>query len=486
MRTNILRNAAVLLTIILLTYCRPVSESQTSQSVIPADTSQVFAWVTYGDQSALLQRQNQRILFKTDTVASGLIIDVNPDKTFQQMEGFGATVTGSSAYLLNKKLSSSGKREILEELFTDTGLRLSYIRMTIGASDFSLNNYTYHDLAEGAEDPELKNFSIEADRADVIPVLKEIFSLQPEIKLMGSPWSPPVWMKSSKNFIGGTLLPEAYKAYADYFVKYIQAFKQEGIRVDAITIQNEPQFEARYPSLLMSAPEQALFIKNYLGPAFASNKLDTKIVLFDHNWDTPQYPIQVMNDPEAKKYVAGSAFHCYAGKVEAMSQVHEAHPDKDLYFTECSGGNWAPHFGDNLKWMMRNLIIGASRNWAKNVLLWNLALDENHGPTNRGCMDCRGVIRVNTTDNTIGRNVEYYVLGHASKFVQPGAFRIFSSQMPADALENVAFINPDGSRVLIVLNPGAAEQNFRIREKGRTFSYSLKAGGVVTFMWNGA
>ncbi|QHT65568.1 hypothetical protein GXP67_02265 [Rhodocytophaga rosea] len=470
---------------LLLTYCKPVSEHQSGESAVSTDSSLVEAWVTYGDQSALLERQNQPIHFQQDTSKATPVIMVDASQKFQQMEGFGASLTGSSAFVINQKLSSSQRKELLQELFTSQGINLSYIRMTIGASDFSLSNYTYHDIDTSLKDPELEKFSIEPDQEDVVPVLKDIFDLQPSIKLMGTPWSPPSWMKSSKNFIGGKLLPEAYDAYASYFVKYIQAFASEGITVDAVTIQNEPQFEARYPSLLMSAAEQAQFIKNHLGPAFSKNKINSKIVVYDHNWDTPQYPIEIMNDAEAKKYVAGSAFHCYAGKVEDMSKVHEAHPDKGLYFTECSGGEWAPVFGDNLKWSVGNLIIGATRNWSKNVLLWNLALDENHGPTNRGCMDCRGVVTVNSKTGDITRNVEYYILGHASKFIKPGAYRIASTEKTANALQHVVFLNPDGSRAMIVLNSGTTYQTFHVQEQGRSFPFSLKAGGVATLVWRG-
>ncbi len=473
----------LLLVLAMLPACLSRNSSPTEALGRADSTNVVQVWVTHGDESALLEKQPGVPLVEGDTTGTDSLIRVDVAERFQQMDGFGAAVTGSAAYLLHRKMNPDHRRALLEELFTPKGIGLSYLRMTIGASDFSLHDYTYDDVPAGQQDPTLDRFSLGPDTADVMPVLQAIFAVNPQIKLMGSPWSAPAWMKTSGALAGGKLKKEAYGPYADYFVKYTRAFAARNIPVAAVTIQNEPGHTAKYPSMLMTAPEQADFIKNHLGPAFAKNGLTTHIIAFDHNWDSPEYPITVLNDSLARSFVTGSAFHCYAGNVADMSKVHEAHPDKGLYFTECSGGAWAPKFADNLKWNMVNLVIGATRNWAKTVLLWNLALDQNSGPTNGGCTDCRGVVTLHADSSRVIRNVEYYVLGHVARFVRPGAYRVSSTQPPGNVLLNVAFINPDGSRVLLVLNNGAAPSAFRVQEGAGNFRYILPAGSVATFTW---
>ncbi|OON70379.1 hypothetical protein B0919_05000 [Hymenobacter sp. CRA2] len=450
-------------------------------------TSEVDAWLTTPEQSgARLTKQPFPLNFDAAAGdATAPIIEVNPGQEYQPIDGFGAAVTGSSAYLIQRKMSTAQRDELLRDLFTTTGngIGLNYIRMTIGSSDFSLGNYSYDDPPAGQTDPTLARFSIAPDQQDLVPTLQQIVALNPGIKLMGSPWSAPAWMKSSQSMIRGRLNTSAYPAFAQYFVKYVQAFRAAGVPVDAITVQNEPLYEpSGYPGMLMSAPEQADFIKNFLGPAFSTNNISTKIIAYDHNWDRADFPITVLNDQGARRYVAGSAFHGYGGNVSAMGTVHDAHPDKDLYFTEQSGGEWAPSFANNLRDMTRDLIIGTTRNWSRNVLLWNLALDDNHGPTNGGCLDCRGVVTVSQGSGTVTRNVEYYVLGHASKFVRPGAVRIASTA--ANGFPNVAFKNADGSKVLLVLNEQNQIQSFRLKYNGKYLGFTLPAGSVVTLKWS--
>jgi glucosylceramidase len=325
----------------------------------------------------------------------------------------------------------------------------------------------------------MARFSLDPDRADVILVLKEILAIAPDIKIMGSPWSPPVWMKSNQKSIGGSLKPEFYGAYAKYFIKYVQGMQAEGIRVDAITVQNEPLHPGNNPSLLMQATEQAEFIKHHLGPAFQAAGLDTKIVLYDHNCDRPDYPISILNDPEARKYVDGSAFHLYAGKISAMSTVHEAHPDKNLYFTE----QWIGAPGDlrgDLAWHTRELTVGAMRNWSRTVLEWNLAADPRHEPhTPGGCTRCLGAITID--GNKVTRNPAYYVIAHAAKFVRPGSVRIASTEL--ERLPNVAFLAPDGRKVLIVLNDSRSRQTFTLRDAAMRATSTLPAGAVGTYVW---
>ena len=330
-------------------------------------------------------------------------------KVFRSMDGFGYALTGGSALLINN-MSGSARSDLLNELFAsgDNNLAVSYLRISIGSSDLDPNTFSYNDLPAGQTDENLDNFSINPDRSNLIPVINEIISINPDIKIMGSPWSAPAWMKSNNDTVGGELKPEYYDVYADYFVKYIQAMQEEGIEIDAITVQNEPENPFNNPSMVMTAEQQTDFIANHLGPAFDAANINTKIVAFDHNLDNPNYPISVMNDPVANSYIDGSAFHLYAGQIDNLSSVHNAHPDKNIYFTE----QWiqAPgNFPEDLKWHTRELIIGATRNWSKVVLQWNLAADPNSNPhTDGGCTECLGAITID--GNSVTRNPAYYIL----------------------------------------------------------------------------
>ena len=297
---------------------------------------------------------------------------------------------------------------------------------------------------------------------------------------MGSPWSPPPWMKDNNDTRGGSLLKEYYPAYANYFVKYIEAMEAEGITIDAITVQNEPLHPGNNPSLLMLAEDQGEFVKNHLGPAFKENGVLTKIILYDHNADRPDYPISILDDPEVAQYVDGSAFHLYGGTIDALSKVHDAHPGKHLYFTEqwtsSTGG-----FDGDLKWHLKNVVIGAMRNWSVNALEWNLANNAAFGPhTPGGCTMCKGAITVNNNADYT-KNVAYYIIAHASKFVPAGAVRIASNI--SGNLQNVAFKTPAGKKVLIVENDGNTTATFNIKYNGKWVSTSLDAGSVATYLW---
>jgi glucosylceramidase len=313
----------------------------------------------------------------------------------------------------------------------------------------------------------------------LIPVLKEILAINPAIKILGSPWTPPVWMKTNSNSKGGSLLPKYYDAYALYFVKYIQSMKKEGINIDAVTIQNEPLHPGNNPSLLMQPEEQGAFIKQSLGKAFKLAKITTKIWLYDHNADRPDYPIAILNDPEVRQYVDGSAFHLYGGSVENIRQVHEAHPDKNLYFTEQWIG--APgNFAGDLAWHTKTLIIGAPRNWCKTVLEWNLAADPQQNPhTDGGCTECLGALTIDK--NEIKRNPAYYIVAHASKFVRPNAQRIASNTTMG--LQNIAFKTAEGRIVLIVLNESNKPSTFMISHQNKKIQQTLSAGAVATYVW---
>lgn len=451
----------------------------------PIDSIIAQVYLTRGDQGKLFSKEGN-LMIRTNSSTNWPVITIDTAVTFQTIEGYGAALTGSSSYLLNQKMNASSRDALLKDLFDpETGIGLSYLRLTMGASDFSLNNFSYDDIPAGSTDYNLEKFSLNQDTVDVIPMAKEVIKIFPEITFMGSPWSPPAWMKTNGSMIGGKLKPEAYSVYADYFVRYIQAMSTHGIRIDAITPQNEPLHStATYPCMDMQPNEQLEFIKSHLGPKFKTANLSSKIIIYDHNWDRPDYPITILNDAEAKQYIAGSAFHAYGGEVTAMSLVHDRHPDKGLYFTEISGGRWAPNFSDNLMWNMKNILIGTARNWSKNALFWNLALDENDGPKNNGCGDCRGVVIINSSSGQVTKNVEYYSLAHFSKFVRPGAIRI-STAVPRTLPEinAVAFYNTDGSKVIIALNEGSTEKVFSVKQGNNNFSYTLPAKSVTTIVW---
>jgi glucosylceramidase len=286
-------------------------------------------------------------------------------------------------------------------------------------------------------------------------------------------------MKTNGSFVGGSLKPEFYDVYARYFVKYLQQMQAEGVRLDAITIQNEPLNPSNNPSMLMTAGEQGTFIKNNLGPALQAAGLTTKIILYDHNTDRTDYPLALLADPQVSRYVDGSAFHLYAGNINAMSQVHNAFPNKSVYFTEQWVGG-PGNFAADFTWHINNLIIGGTRNWSRNVLEWNLAADQNYGPhTNGGCSTCLGALTIN--GNTVQRNTAYYTVAHASKFVRPGSVRIASTT--PGSLTNVAFKAPNGQKVLIVQNTSGTSQAFDIQYRGKAASTTLPAGAVGTYVW---
>jgi glucosylceramidase len=444
-----------------------------------AAEAEVQVWVTTADQSKLLEQQ-AALPFGSGNGST--LVQVDDRIRYQTMDGFGASFTDSSASLIHDHLGQAQRDALMADLFDpERGIGLSMVRQPIGASDFTVsgNDYTYDDTC-----CDLGDFSIDHDRAYLIPILQQAQALNPELKLMATPWSAPAWMKDNGSLFGGQLNHDRFDEYADYLVDYLEAYEAQGLPIYAITTQNEPHHESStYPSMRMSWEDQAEFIGSHLGPEFETAGIDTGIIAWDHNWDEPDYPISVLNDPEANLYSIGSAFHCYGGDVAAQSQVHNAHPDKGLWFTECSGGEWATDFGGNLKWNMQNLVIGATRNWAKSVTLWNMALDQNAGPTNGGCSNCRGVVTVDTRNGTVAYNVEYYVLGHASKFVQPGAVRVDSTTTPG-GIETVAFENPDGTIAMIALNAGSATEDFTVTQGGRDFGYSLPAGAVATFVWD--
>jgi len=436
-------------------------------------------WLTKGDRSVLLQKQPAALNFST-TSNNFTNIEVDSTTKFQEIDGFGYTLTGGSAYLINR-MDASSRSSLLNELFGsgNDAIGISYLRISIGASDLSASVFSYNDMPAGQTDPTLANFSLSLDTVDLVPVLKQILTINPQIKIMGSPWSPPVWMKDNGSSVGGSLLPQYYAAYAQYFVKYIQAMAAKGIKIDAITVQNEPQHGGNNPSMVMSSLQQAEFIKNHLGPAFQAATITTKIIIWDHNCDNPNYPISILNDAAAKPFIDGSAFHLYAGEIGVLSGVKAAHPDKNLYFTEqWTGANGS--FDGDLKWHLKNVVIGSMRNWSKTALEWNLANDPFYGPhTPGGCTECKGALTINAS--VVTRNVGYYIIAHASKFIPAGSVRIASTT--GVSLQSVAFVRPDGKKVVIVLNDSGSSTSFNIKYKGKWAVTELPGATVGTYIW---
>jgi glucosylceramidase len=444
----------------------------------PPKSSDVNFWLTTGNQAVLLQKQNTILTFGSSTNSYPDII-VDSSQTYQSIDGFGFTLTDASASLISG-LPVSTQNDLLKELFgsDSNSINISYLRVSIGASDLSASVYTYDDMPAGQTDSTLQNFNLRKDVSNVVAVLKKILDINPSLKILGSPWTPPVWMKNNGSSIGGNLLPQYYGAYANYFVKYIQAMKTEGITIDAVTPQNEPLYGGNNPSMLMSATEEASFIKNNLGPAFQSAGLSTKIIVYDHNPDRTDYPLNILDDAAARPFIDGSAFHLYGGDISALSPVHTAYPSKNIYFTEQYTSSTGDFAGD-LKWHVKNVIIGSMKNWSRNALEWNLASDPTvsiHTPG--GCNTCKGAL---TIMSGYTRNVSYYIIAHASKFVQPGSVRIASNN--TGSLYNVAFKRPDGKKVLIVENDGNTIQTFNIKYNGKWVTASLDGGAVGTFVW---
>lgn len=444
---------------------------------------EVEFWLTDPSQDVKFQLQDSLAFLlgePAEPIPTSILI--NPETSYQTMDGFGFTLSqGSAVHLLG--MSDLVRKTLLEELFGSgvNQIGISYLRLAVAASDLNETPFSYNDLQDSmAVDLELESFDLGPDRKDVIPILKEILAINPAIKLMASPWSPPAWMKDNKDTRGGSLLEEFEAVYAQYLLKYIQAMRAEGIEIDALTIQNEPLHPGNNPSLLMLPEQQARFIGMHLGPAFRDAGIKTKILIYDHNADRPDYPIAVLSDSLANPFIDGSAFHLYGGEIEALSEVHQAFPDKNIYFTE----QWIGAPGDlagDMPWHVKNLIVGATRNWAKTVLEWNLTSNPSLTPhTDRGgCDRCLGAVTVD--GDSVSRNPAYYIIAHAGKFAIPGAVRIDSNEV--EGFANVAFLRPDGKVVLIILNETKAEATFHVKIENKAFASTLNAGAVGTYMW---
>jgi glucosylceramidase len=449
--------------------------------------NKIDVWLTNNDRSALFEQQTPLSFSSSRNDNQTIVVD--DSKTYQRMDGFGFALTGGSAYHIIH-MNAIERSKLLHQLFDTTGnqIGVSYLRLSIGSSDLNEKVFSYDDIAG---DSSLLHFDLAEDKTDVIPVMKEILKINPHIKILGSPWSPPAWMKNNNDTRGGRLKPDCYSIYANYIAKYIEEMKKNGISIDAITVQNEPLHPGNNPSLLLVAPDEENFVKNYLGPIFKKKNIKTKIIIYDHNADRPDYPISILDDAQAAKFIDGSAFHLYGGTIDALTDVHNAHPDKNIYFTEQMVVQYKRRNRDddddadqtkiNIAWPVSRLIIAAPRNWSKNVLLWNLAADPEFKPfTDRGgCSGCQGAVTIDK--DSVTYNLAYYTAAHATKFVLPNSVRIASNNM--DSLPNVAFKAPNGNKVLIVSNISDSEQTFNIQYHNQTTTAILQPRSVATYNW---
>jgi len=464
-------------------------------------------WVTSADRAELMHDRGT-VAFGTRPTGE-LTITVDPSRTYQTMDGFGASITDSSAAVLYR-LDPAARERAMRSLFDPArGIGVSALRQPIGSSDFTDEpHYTYDDMPAGQTDFALAHFSVAHDQAQILPLLRRAKALNPRLTVIATPWSPPAWMKTTDSLIGGRLKddPRVYTAYARYFVKFVQAYRAAGVPVDFLTVQNEPQNRQpnAYPGMDLPVAQEVKLIEA-MGPALQAAGLRTRILAYDHNWSThpgdiattppgedpeTDYPYEVLDSPAAR-WVAGTAYHCYFGDPSAQTALHDAHPDKGIWFTECSGSHGptdppAKFFRDTLTFHARNITIGTTRNWAKTAITWNIALDATGGPHNGGCDTCTGLLTLEA-DGTVSTNAEYYTIGHLSKFVRPGAVRIASTSFGTTGwngqIMDVAFRNPDGSTALVVHNENDDPRTFAVSVGGRSFDYTLPGGALATFTW---
>ena len=478
--------ASVFLSCLLLAGCAGGDgQAQPTAGIGTNAVRRIEAWTTTSDHRLALAPS----VSVFDTSEGDADIEVDAAKKYQRMVGFGASITDASAWLIQHRMDPAQREALLRELFgrEGDGIGFDFARLTIGASDFSRSHYSLDDPPGGSPDPELRHFSIDANRDDVVPVTLQALEINPDLMIMASPWSAPAWMKDSGSLVKGTLLPEHYGAFARYLIAYVDAYAAAGIPIFALTVQNEPDYEpADYPGMRLNAPARARFIADHLGPLRDEKQPAMQIFDWDHNWDKPEEPLAVLADPAAARHVSAVAWHCYNGDVSVQTLVRDAHPDKDAYLTECSGGDWEPVRTGGLTLQARTLVIGSTRHWARGVLFWNLALDERNGPNKGGCYTCRGIVTINSGTGEVTRTDDYYALAHASRFVRRDAWRIESTDV-GGGIDNVAFENADdGTRVLIVSNSNGTSRKITVREGGRRFVHELPAKSLVTLRWAAA
>ncbi|MEV4944962.1 ricin-type beta-trefoil lectin domain protein [Streptomyces sp. NPDC053755] len=465
-----------------------------STGTAQAAGEQVNVWLTTTDDAGGrhvtrgLQQQTP-LAFQAGRDGGGSTVTVDENTRYQTFAGGGASFTDTAAWLMKGSgaLSASTRDATMRKLFSPTeGIGLSFVRNPMGGSDLARFGYTYDDLPAGQTDPGLAKFSLAHDLQDVLPLTRQAEQLNPQLTLVASPWTAPAWMKDSGRLDGGWLRAENYGTYADYFVRYLQAWRDQGVPVDYVTAQNEPTCCAGYPSMSWNASGLAYFTRNELLPKLAAAGLATKVLAHDWNWDTyDAYAAQTVDDAAVRSHpnFGGIAWHGYGGDVRRQTEIHDRYPQLDAFQTEHSGGTWIAH--QQREDMMN--IIDYTRNWAKSVTKWSLAVDQNRGPHNGGCGTCDGLITVHNGDARHGQvdyTVEYYTMGHLTKFVKPGAHRIAST---ADAaVPNVAWRNPDGSKALIAYNDSTGARTLTVNWGGRHFAYSVPGRTSATFTWSGS
>lgn len=468
----------------------------------------VKSWQTTADRTRLLTQMPDELVFSNRQSNAASTIIVDDRQQFQTIDGFGYAITGGTAELM-MKMTAAARAALIKELFTSGekgGAGISYLRITVGASDLNSFVFSYNDLPNGETDYDLKKFNLSQDLKDVIPVMKEILSVQPNIKIMASPWSAPAWMKTNNTIRGGALKKECYDVYARYLVRYLQEMKKQGIGIDALTIQNEPLNSRNTPSMQWLREEQAEFLRDHLAPHFRKNNINTKVVLFDHNCDRIDYPLALLNDSTLSQFVDGSGFHHYGGDLGAMTYLHTARPDKNIYFTEQMIIERNTETNLNISTAVKRMLVGTMRNWSKNCILWNLAADPLNDPhtDNGGCGICQGALTLDK--DKVSKNLAYYTIAHASQFVPDGSVRI-ASTAPGDkavvltqdeersvvhratviesagVLPNVAFKTPQGTIVLIVVNDTYQSGGFTMQYRGKSLQVKLAPGAVGTYVW---
>ena len=404
--------------------------------------------------------------------------------TYQTIQGFGAAWTDSAAYLLHEVASPRARERAMRALFTrdDGGIGLSFMRIPMGASDIARSRYSYDDQPAGRSDPTLADFSIAHDRKDLIPLIRESLALDSRMTLMATPWSPPGWMKSSGSMIGGTLLPRARSAFAQYFVKFLRAYRQAGIPVQYLTLQNEPLYQPQdYPGMSMPAATQLTVLRDDVLPALRAAGLSTRVLLYDHNWDRPDYPDTILSDAavRASGQVAGIAWHGYGGVPGAQTVLHGKYPQFGEFETESSGGTWVH---DQVRTDFEE-IIQVLRDYGRSFVKWSLALDQSLGPHDGGCATCAPIVTVNSATGAVSEDIEFATLGQFSRFILPGARRVYSSD--ARGIESVALIDPDGGHVLVAFNDTDGPDTFQVQWGAQSWRYTLPAYSGATFTWRG-
>jgi glucosylceramidase len=499
--------AAATLATLLSMVSAPAAGAFGLQGAGGRSSPRVNVWVTMANGQSELS-QKAPLAFSANAPSYETVV-VDPTRTFQTMTGFGGSITDSSAYLLYT-LPQSQRDHVMHMLFDPTtGDGLDFLRQPIGASDMvaTSQDYTYDDMPAGQTDYPQQHFSIARDEAQILPLLRQAAAINPHLTVMATPWSPPAWMKMSGSLIGGRLIddPRIYLSYALYLLKFIQTYRDQGVNVNYISVQNEPQNRTpgTYPGTDMPSWQEERVIED-VGPMIRFAHLGTKILAYDHNWqehpndiastppdetaDTNSYPQNVLSSPAAR-WVSGVAFHCYYGDPSAMTAFHNEYPNVEIFETECSGSqssNPANTFSDTLKWHSRNLEIGSTRNWSQSVVNWNIALDPSSGPHLGGCGTCTGILTIGP-GTTVTPNAEYFGLGQLSRFVQPGAVRIASTSFGTTGwngqIMDVAFVNPDRSTVLVAHNENDNPQSFSVSENGQSFDYTMPGDSLATFVW---